>query len=165
MKANILFVVSVALFCFNPVIIAEMEDRASTSVIVVHHSATDNGSAESFRSYHKSRGWDDIGYHFVVTNGSGGPDGEIQKGRALGKQGAHAKGRNSNSVGICLVATDKFTVAQQDALIVLLAEMCQKYKIQPSEKTIQRHHEQCPGSGLDLAKIIGQVKAQMKAPK
>ena len=162
MKTRLLFVALAALFCLNLTVSAEMEDRTATAVIVVHHSATNNGSAESFRRSHKARGWNDIGYHFVVTNGKGGPDGEIQKGRDLRKQGSHAKGRNSDSVGICLVATDKFTAAQQESLVVLLTEVCQKYKIDPSEKTIQRHHEQCPGPGLDLAEIVGKVKARLK---
>jgi N-acetylmuramoyl-L-alanine amidase len=36
--------------------------------IIVHHSATVQGSAESFANYHvKNNGWPGIGYHFVIT--------------------------------------------------------------------------------------------------
>jgi hypothetical protein len=47
---------------------------------------------------HKARGFDDIGYALVVCR-----DGRIQTGEALGKRGAHVKGLNSVSVGICMV--------------------------------------------------------------
>ena len=146
---------------------AKMEDRKETTIIILHHSATENGNVEIFRRAHKERvdkngqKWPDIGYHYVITNGNDGPDGEIQKGRDIRKQGAHAKGRNADSVGICLVGNDKFTDKQKKALIQLLADLCQKYKIEPSSKTIQRHHEECPGQGLNLSDIIKKVRQKL----
>lgn len=142
---------------------AEMKNRKETSVIIIHHSATENGNAETFRRFHKeTNGWDDIGYHFVVTNANGGTDGEVQKGRAIEKQGAHAKDRNSNSIGICLVGNDKFTDRQKIATVWLVTVLCCKYNIEPSEKTIQIHHETCPGPGLDMPKIIEAAKKNLK---
>lgn len=44
------------------------------------------------------RGWSDIGYHYVVKR-----DGTIQLGRPIERAGAHARGFNKNSIGICLV--------------------------------------------------------------
>lgn len=141
---------------------AEMKDRTATTRIVVHHSATASGNVETFRQYHRSQGWDDVGYHFVITNGTkGDTDGQIQVGRPIEKVGAHAKGRNADSVGVCLVAIDEFTGAQKEALVKLLVGLCKKYGISPSTDTIQRHHEQCPGTGLDLGDIIARVKAKM----
>ena len=46
----------------------------------------------------KGRGWADIGYHFVITR-----SGEIQSGRPIHLQGAHIKGHNKHSIGVCLV--------------------------------------------------------------
>src|SRR5687768_8035868 len=43
--------------------------------IVIHHSATDNGSATSFDRSHRARGWDGMGYDFVIDNGRGAQDG------------------------------------------------------------------------------------------
>lgn len=43
------------------------------------------------------RGWDGIGYNFVVFQ-----SGHVFEGRGWDRTGAHAKGRNSTSVGICL---------------------------------------------------------------
>src|SRR5437016_3151778 len=38
--------------------------------IIIHHSATPSGSAAKFDRDHRSKGWDELGYHFVVGNGS-----------------------------------------------------------------------------------------------
>ena len=44
--------------------------------IVIHHSATDRGGAKAFDEYHrKKNGWDELGYHFVIGNGTDTPDG------------------------------------------------------------------------------------------
>jgi len=71
-------------------------------LIVVHCSATppemDIG-ADLIRKWHvEENGWSDIGYHKVVKR-----DGTIEDGRPASKTGAHAKGFNARSLGICLV--------------------------------------------------------------
>src|SRR5690554_2603513 len=66
--------------------------------VVIHHSATKKGNVKAFRDYHLKQGFADIGYHYVITNGNGGPDGEIQEGRNILFAGAHAPGRNEDSV-------------------------------------------------------------------
>ena len=43
------------------------------------------------------RGWRDIGYHFVIRR-----DGTIESGRPLERTGAHVKGHNKDSIGICM---------------------------------------------------------------
>ena len=69
--------------------------------IIIHCSYTpvsmDIGAAE-IDQWHRDRGWKMIGYHRVIRR-----DGLIEKGRPLKKVGAHAKGHNANSLGICLV--------------------------------------------------------------
>lgn len=69
--------------------------------IVVHCSATraiqDIGANEITR-WHKAKGWSDIGYHFVIRL-----NGALELGRSTSLQGAHVKGHNHNSIGICLV--------------------------------------------------------------
>lgn len=52
-----------------------------------------------------------IGYHYVVYL-----DGSVATGRHLDEVGAHAAGHNRDSIGICLVGTDRFTADQWDAL-------------------------------------------------
>lgn len=76
--------------------------------IIVHCSATkpsmDIGAAE-IRQWHLAKGWDDIGYNFVICR-----NGELEPGRdldgdgdVLEEIGAHAAGFNAHSIGICLV--------------------------------------------------------------
>ena len=68
--------------------------------IIVHCSATREGQnipVETIRKWHvDGRGWSDIGYHFYIDL-----YGEIHKGRDIAKIGAHCKGQNRNSIGIC----------------------------------------------------------------
>jgi N-acetylmuramoyl-L-alanine amidase len=52
--------------------------------------------ADRVDEWHRQRGWSGIGYHFFIKR-----DGQIQTGRPLEKSGAHTKGQNKNSIGIC----------------------------------------------------------------
>ena len=73
--------------------------------IVLHCSATppsqDIGAAE-IDQWHRARGWSGIGYHWVIRR-----DGRIEPGRSVShegvQQGAHVRGHNQHSVGVCLV--------------------------------------------------------------
>ena len=67
--------------------------------IIVHCSATregENFEVAEIRKWHLARGFNDIGYHFYIDL-----YGEIHKGRDISKIGAHCKGHNRNSIGIC----------------------------------------------------------------
>ena len=68
--------------------------------IIIHCSATREGEnipVETIKDWHvNGRGWSDIGYHFYIDL-----YGEIHKGRDIAKIGAHCKGQNRNSIGIC----------------------------------------------------------------
>lgn len=57
-----------------------------------------------------------IGYHYVV-----GRDGTVFTGRHVDEIGAHVKGYNQKSLGICLVGLDQFTAEQYAALAHLIA--------------------------------------------
>ena len=73
----------------------------SINKIVIHCSATMEGkpfNAESIRQMHLQRGFNDIGYHFVVLL-----DGTVEEGRSLETVGAHASGHNRFSIGICYI--------------------------------------------------------------
>jgi N-acetylmuramoyl-L-alanine amidase len=67
----------------------------------IHCSATppsaDIGDDE-IKSWHKAKGWLDIGYHVVIRR-----DGTVEYGRAFDEIGAHVKGHNNDSIGVCLV--------------------------------------------------------------
>ena len=98
-----------------------MKTRDKTDWIVWHCSATapkHNTKLEDIRRWHKEKGWSDVGYHFVIER-----DGKIRAGRHPDSVGAHVRGHNHNSIGICLVgglddygnAADNFSTAQKFA--------------------------------------------------
>lgn len=69
--------------------------------IVIHCAATTEDQdigAEEIRGWHLQRGWLDIGYHKIIRR-----DGTVENGRALDVPGAHARGYNHKSWGICLI--------------------------------------------------------------
>ena len=128
--------------------------------IVIHHSATDRGNAASFDQSHRRRGWDELGYHFVIDNGDGGPNGRIEVGSRWKKQkwGAHTGGTpnneyNNHGIGICLVGdfSNKMpSRAQIASLERLVRYLASKYKIQPDNVIGHREGPNsttvCPGA-------------------
>ena len=131
--------------------------------IVIHHSASDSGSAASFDRYHRiKRGWDELGYHFVIDNGHGGPDGRVEVGSRWVKQkhGAHCGGTpgneyNEHGIGICLVGTFTAgmpTKAQLASLRKLLLYLMRTHRI--GENSVIGHRDApfactaCPGDAM-----------------
>jgi len=101
--------------------------------IIVHCSDSAFGDVDLIRKWHvKGNGWRDIGYNAVICNGHPKSsnkfklecDGLLQSGRGLDldkdinkfEQGAHARGFNSSSIGICLIGVEKFTQKQFETL-------------------------------------------------
>ncbi|HET6441913.1 MAG TPA: N-acetylmuramoyl-L-alanine amidase [Phycisphaerae bacterium] len=81
----------------------------------IHHTATPSDRpAERVRAIdadHRSRGWDGIGYHFLVAE-----DGTVFTGRPLDRQGAHVKGENEGNLGIAFIGTYTNRVPPKAAL-------------------------------------------------
>ena len=48
--------------------------------IVIHHSGSDAGGADRFDEWHRKRGWDQLGYHFVIGNGTDTAMGQVERG-------------------------------------------------------------------------------------
>lgn len=128
--------------------------------IIIHCSASDWGSRKVIDKWHKERGWDEIGYHFVITNGFidyARPylpenDGVIQRGRAIDKVGAHVKRHNRHSVGICLIGKAHFSGSQLKSLTELVKKLMCKHNIHTDN--IFGHYEfdrnkTCPNIEMD----------------
>lgn len=99
--------------------------------LVVHCSDTPDDrdiGAEEIHRWHRERGWDGIGYHDVIRR-----NGAIERGRPPYWQGAHVKGYNHRSVGVCLVGRDRFSEYQMSALRALIYEYLIQY---PSIKLV-----------------------------
>ena len=139
--------------------------------IVIHHSASAGGSAAAFDRMHRSKGWDELGYHFVVGNGSATGDGEVEVGPRWRKQkwGAHAKTPdnkyNDYGIGICIVGNfdvSRPSPKQVESVAKLVAHLQKTYRI-PPERVIGHGmvhsfdkggtSTECPGRHLNLTQI------------
>ncbi len=131
------------------------------SMIVVHHSATSTGNTRLFRCLHRAvNGWEDVGYHFVIGNGTCSGDGEVEEGRPITVRGAHARGSNHCSLGICLVGDfckDHPSLKQMVSLGSLLKELLQKCCLDPEcitlHSLVKGCSTVCPGGNLTLEMV------------
>jgi N-acetylmuramoyl-L-alanine amidase len=130
--------------------------------IILHCSATPEGKdikTETIRQWHiNDNKWKDIGYHYVIEL-----NGNIVEGRNIEIAGAHTKGRNANSIGICYIggcdknmkAKDTRTEAQKQALNQLLSEL----RIMYPNTMVRGHREfsnkDCPS--FDVQKEYGHL--------
>ena len=114
--------------------------------IVIHSTATPEGkdyTVADIRKMHKARGWRDIGYHYVIYR-----DGSLHEGRDVNISGGHARGYNSNSIGIVYIggtsatekdknghlkAKDTRTPQQKATLLKLLKDL---RKLYPNAKIV-----------------------------
>jgi N-acetylmuramoyl-L-alanine amidase len=117
--------------------------------IILHCSATKEGreySVETIRKWHtdpkpKGRGWSDIGYHYVIHL-----DGSVSQGRPLDRSGAHTKGHNADTVGICYIGgidkegkpNDTMTPEQNKAFRMLVLSLRTLFD---ADMTIHGHNE------------------------
>lgn len=137
----------------------------NVDTIVIHISDSFYGDVATIQRWHKDRGWADIGYHFVVTNcfptryrwDAKRPDleadGKVHAGRSLEFTGAHVKGHNSHTIGVCMIGKrGGFTSKQIQSAIGLCKLMMDRY---PSITEIKGHYEftdakSCPDLDMDL---------------
>ncbi len=105
--------------------------------IIIHCSASDFGSAALIDRWHRERGWRMIGYHYVILNGyrkkdrySKDDDGLIETGRPIEEIGAHCKGQNRTSIGVCLIGNYLFSEKQLFcALPRLVRELMDRFNL------------------------------------
>lgn len=118
--------------------------------IILHCSATKEGelfTVEDIDRWHKARGFKCIGYHYVIYQ-----NGRIKNGRPVNEIGAHCKGYNKNSIGICYIGgldkngkpKDTRTPEQKESLRLLLEILKRDFP----DATIHAHYEfankRCP---------------------
>lgn len=110
--------------------------------IVIHHSASDRDTTTpaKINQWHLDRGWSGIGYHWVITG-----DGALHVGRRETKSGAHTKGHNKNSIGICVTGnfeTESPTREQWNILKIFMLRSLSSFNLTPSD--IYAHRELSP---------------------
>lgn len=122
--------------------------------IIVHCSATQEDrwvDADDIARMHRARGWATIGYHRVIRL-----DGSVEQGREFTRRGAHVKGNNINTIGICLIGgiskkrrpKNTFKSSQFHAL---MAEIMYIKRLCTNLKYVKGHRDYSPdlnGDGL-----------------
>lgn len=134
--------------------------------IVVHCSDSDHhDSMDVIRMWHVGeRGWSDVGYHFGINKA-----GFIEIGRSIEKPGAHCKGLNSRSIGICVYGKIHFTDLQFKTLKALLKNFMHTFKL--TVEDIYEHRQfnsdkTCPNFSLiPIKEQIWQEETKKKASK
>lgn len=139
--------------------------------IVVHHSASDSGGATAFDRHHRLvNKWDELGYHFVIGNGTDTGNGAVEVGSRWRKQkhGAHCKTPdnyyNDHGIGICLVGNfdnTSPTPQQLSSLERLVRFLQQQCGIDGSH--IVTHggvtaKTACPGRNFSIASLRSRVQ-------
>jgi len=87
----------------------------------LHHGATGTSTVDTacrYVAYHQAHhGWIDVGYSFLIA------EGKVLEGRGAGRSGAHTRGDNKASHGICMVGAYESKLpsdADLDALVWLV---------------------------------------------
>lgn len=142
--------------------------KALPNRIILHCSATpdflhinkkfDSIGASEINAWHMERGWEKIGYHFVIRR-----TGKIETGRYVDQFnveiGAHTLGCNNDSIGICLVGTRLFTDEQFEALKTLQKNLRMVFGI--GKNAWHGHCEfakkECPGVSMEFIKNLFEI--------
>jgi len=133
------------------------------SKVIVHCSATpdyvlgnksfDVIGAHQIDIWHRTeRHWKMIGYHWVIRR-----TGVIEPGRPEDMIGAHCEGENSDSLGVCLVGTCKYTPDQIKSLQAIFLACRKRYGIMADKWFTHNHfntHKTCPGFSMQTLNSI-----------
>jgi hypothetical protein len=139
--------------------------------VVIHHSATDEGNARRFDTHHREKkGWvNGLGYHFLIGNGNGSRDGQIEVGNRWDSQidGAHA-GKdwyeyNKYGVGICLVGNfenDYPTSSQISSLTYLINYLQERCNIPRNQVILHKTFRKtaCPGRHFPYTEVMASLR-------
>lgn len=131
--------------------------------LMIHHTATSKqATVEVIRKLHKARGWDDVGYHYLVMIDLAGR-GHLKEGRSTKYVGAHAgvAKYNENYIGLAVMGNySENSMGEQLYQDVLAAavHICKKYQM----KSVLGHRDikatQCPGNNFPLARLKEDLK-------
>lgn len=132
--------------------------------LIWHCTATPEGrdyTVDDIRSWHKQRGWSDIGYHYVVYR-----DGTIVVGRPIGQIGSHVAGHNTGTIGCSYVgglsadgkvAKDTRTAAQRASMLWLTRQLVAKHGIKKVTGHNQYAAKACPSFDVrsdELGRVV-----------
>jgi len=133
--------------------------------IVIHHSASDDTHTYNWvqlRHYHvEVKGWRDIGYHWGVEKVDRAY--RVHMGRLPTETGAHVRGKNTTSIGVCLVGNFSRTRPPAE-LLKYAAKFVSWLSLVEGDLPVVGHNElastECPGKYFDLDRFREMVRAQ-----
>lgn len=102
--------------------------------------------------WHKERGFSGCGYHKVIRR-----TGKVETGRDYATIGAHCKGQNETSIGICLIGTSRPTKKQLVALCNLYKNIYYQYGIAYDNWYCHYQFDSgkiCPGFSVELLRYM-----------
>lgn len=111
--------------------------------IIIHHSGKLDGNAASIGKLHQDLDYGELQYHFVINNGRGAPDGQIQVGPLWQRQADDVYA--PASISICLVGNGDQTpptIAQMQQLVRLITAIQEQLRIPASG--VRLHSELAP---------------------
>lgn len=126
--------------------------------IVIHCSASPDSidfTVRDIEAWHKERGFKSksgisCGYHYVIRR-----NGVVERGRPDSETGAHVKGHNRNSLGICLIGDKQFTKEQIRSLYAITHGLMFKYNVEL--ENVLGHNElysgkSCPNLRMEIVR-------------
>ena len=121
-----------------------LRKRQATRKVIIHHAASAGDvDAAVVHTWHLANGWSGIGYHYLIRM-----DGSVERGRPEDAVGAHAKGHNDDSIGICL-AGNLDLVPPAPAQMLALVELVRDIQARYGTLNLLRHSDvgstACPG--------------------
>ncbi|MFK7986324.1 MAG: peptidoglycan recognition family protein [Sandaracinaceae bacterium] len=141
--------------------------NASKARIAIHHTVSNGmgdpaANVRGIQAFHMdSRGWCDIGYHFLVSL-----DGQVFEARQVDRLGAHVGGHNTGNIGVSFMGcfhptSDCASLPPQvppEAMIeagaTIVAGLADIYGITVTTDTVKGHRDHtgastaCPGDNL-----------------
>ena len=123
--------------------------------LVIHCSDTNDEidiTASDIHKMHIGFGWDGIGYHKVILR-----SGKIENGRPEFWVGAHVKGFNDVSLGVCVIGRNNFSKEQ----FIALEKILKKWKFDYPNSEIVGHcdfkntEKTCPN--FDVKKWVNSI--------
>jgi hypothetical protein len=131
--------------------VSDCEFKTKVGIVVHHTAGPKDQSVQAIREYHvRERGWQDIGYHFVITKVDG--KWSVCRGRPTTKHGSHCIGHN-DCIGVAVCGnyeSDEFEPEAESVLVSLLVRLCVGYDLNTSR--ISPHKDLaitlCPGKNL-----------------
>lgn len=142
----------------------KVQKQKNPEIIIIHNSGDDKDTVASVVHYHRSK-WADVGYNWLIAGGA------INVGRSEMFVGAHSRGANDGSVGICVVGNYMAKLPKKEdieALVRILAIECFAQNLPVSKiighSDVKGASTDCPGTMLHgyLPEIRAMVTAKLK---